>query len=200
MGKSIINNEFEYDEQTWIVTVLNTGSKFGGHSIIVVEGLKTNSIHNRVENFIGQYDIKFTKYAIQDSSFNTKGYVSSVDIFENTKSERHYGDHTAKSYCVDAGKAQEMILSIKKDQDKIHQLNAMITNGSVAQDAIDSVFIKQYGFLEYQLIGKSSVLADEGAGDNCAGWTLAKLAVAGIGDGNGKPIPQKAAGGVCHLL
>lgn len=198
MGKSIFNNQsinYTFDETTWVITVLNTGTRLAGHSVIVIEGQNKNPITNKIENFIGQYDIKFTPYTLQESSFNIKGYISAVDIFENSHSTRDYSRYTAKSYPVDAMKAKEMIRSIKADQVKTEQLIRMIESGSVQEESIDSYFIQNQGFFEYQLMGKSSYLADDGAGDNCAGWVLAKLAVAGIGDGSGKPFPEKIAGG-----
>ena len=57
--------------------------------------------------------------------------------------------------------------------------------------------------LKYQKLGKSHFLVgffgDSEDGDNCTGWCLEKLAVAGIGDGTGKPKPAKQAG-QCLIL
>jgi hypothetical protein len=52
--------------------------------------------------------------------------------------------------------------------------------------------------LRYQKLGKyhplTRLLGDPLNGDNCTGWCLEKLAIAGIGSGDGKPKPFWQAG------
>jgi len=73
-----------------------------------------------------------------------------------------------------------MIASIKRDKEECEKA----TKGEAE-------------FRRYQHLGKSHLLADEGAGDNCATWCVEKLDIAGIEAYGTKP---KQLAGQCRIL
>jgi hypothetical protein len=183
MPQSRINETYEYNENIWIISVVNTtGSIVAGHTAIVVEGLeKMDGIYEKP--FIGQYDIAAN--AEEESCINVKGYITKIKCFENEENKRDYAKekYPALSYYVEPIKAKEMIRSVKEDALKTKQA---MTIGSYVD------------LLRYQKLGKNhlltQLLGDPLNGDNCTGWCLEKLAIAGVGNGNGKPKPFWQAG------
>jgi hypothetical protein len=227
---SAISSGYRYNEQMWVVSILNTGARLGGHSVLVVEGIRGNDV------FLGSYDILARALPDQNgaglfSSFeniNRKGYISQVRVFENTKpvvvahTEKttegvvlvtagvppifasltthetpvqnmgrfDYSQYPAQSYYIPAAKAEEMIVAIKLDKSVCEKADAGQGPGN-GPDKTE--------YPPYQMLGKDSMFTNPENGDNCAGWCLKKLAIAGIGDGTGKPMPAKATG-QCTIL
>lgn len=188
---SRINSKHEFNENFWLISVVNTGNRFKGHSVLVVEGITKISDDNasffNQQLFVGRYDITAELYEQQDSSINLKGYINEVRIKEGSTYEavltRDYGQFSSKTHPpVEYIKVQKMLESIHADKKKVA---LSLQQGS--------------GFLEFQQVGKNSLLADEGRGDNCAGWILEKLAIVGIGDGTAKPVPAKVSGD-CKII
>ena len=100
---SRISPSFDYDEQTWVVSIINTETWdiTGGHSAIVVEGLEDNSLSIYEKKvFIGQYDIGAS--AEVQSCINTEGIIHNIRCYENEKNTRNYEElkFPARSYCV----------------------------------------------------------------------------------------------------
>ncbi len=171
MRKSRIHEEFEFNEDVYIVSILNinTGDglqKIMGHSTLLVEGLSplpgagiaTNTL------FVGQYDL------LGDDQ---KGVVSQIRVFEKDDYQRDYKDFPAVSYYVGRIKALEMIASIKKDAERVGQQGEKIP------------------FEMVQLLRG-------GDSYNCTKWCYEKLKLCGI-DITGKPKPKVAAGD-CVLI
>lgn len=192
--QSKINKEFDYNHNKWVVSIINTASG-QGHSAIVVEGQikgDDSKFHPTYKNFIGQYDISANAQDDGDGcGINTNGYITKIKCFENERCKRDFekANYPSKSYWVRPDDAQKMIQSIKADAIKIER--AWATN-DMSQ------------MLKYQKLGKHHILVqlfgDPEKGDNCTGWCLEKLAIAGIGDGKGKPKPTKQTESNCVLF
>jgi hypothetical protein len=182
MRSSRVKENYEFNTEIWVVSVLNTGSKLGGHAMIVVEGIQRNSHSLYDQLFIGQYDIRATLDEFQDSSLNSKGKITEIKCHEGFEYKREYKMYTSKCHYVTPLKAKEMIASIKEDQ-------AVCERASHGKGDYPS----------FQYLGTNHLLSETNMGDNCASWCLKKLAIAGIGDGSGKSKPEKVAGG-CLIL
>lgn len=163
-----------FDKDSWLVSVLNTGDKLSGHSVLVVEGIRMNPITSRNELFVKQYDIQAELYQEQTDFINRKGKIVEVRCFEGYS--RELSIYPSRSYNVNPIKAKEMIKSIEQDI-------------AICEKAKK----RQAEFPNYQLVGEGHFLSDIGMGDNCASWSIKKLAIAGYGDGTGKPKPSKVA-------
>jgi len=93
MPKSKVNPHCkeEFNEEKWLISIINTGSKSGGHAALVVEGMETDLSKPLFPSvFIGQYDIAANAEEKQDSSINTKGYVTKIKVYENEACTRDY--------------------------------------------------------------------------------------------------------------
>lgn len=170
MRKSQVNPGFEFNEELYVISILNINTGEGlqrimGHSTLVVEGLKSNagaSIATR-ELFVGQYDL------LGDSQNNI---VTQIRIFENTEYQRDYSKFPSVSYFVKYNDAQAMITSIKDDAKSITEGRKML----------------------FELVQ----LSHDGDSYNCTKWCQEKLALCDI-DISGKPKPKKATG-ECRLM
>lgn len=89
MPKSRINSDQEYDQKTWIISILNTTDILIGHSALVVEGLETDPTSIYPRAFLGQYDISTVDDGKDEgtcagSSFlNNTGFITKIKCFEN---------------------------------------------------------------------------------------------------------------------
>ena len=123
MPKSKVNPHCkeEFNEEKWLISIINTGSKSGGHAALVVEGMETDLSKPLFPSvFIGQYDIAANAEEKQDSSINTKGYITKIKVYENEECTRDYEklNYPAKSYIVSREQAKRMIIAIKQDRDR----------------------------------------------------------------------------------
>lgn len=199
MKTSKINSQFQFGEEIWCVSVINTGVKLGGHSVLVVEGLK-RGVKNFPELFVGQYDIRARTFSPPKSVLeNAKGLLTEVRCFEENEYKRNYSEYKGKSYLVTPNNVNQMIASIKADKEKVdkfmQELNKIEVEDAHNQDEkLTALFSKEENYLKYQQLGKHSVFTDPQEGDNCAGWCNEKLAVAGVGDGKEKPKPKISSG------
>jgi len=191
MPRSAVNTKKDYEFTTdrWLVTVLNTGSPFAGHAMIVVEGMESK-IPNFFEQqlFVGQYDINALLEVDESSTvnINRKGKITTVRCFETNQYTREYKQYTSRSEYVTSVQAKAMIASIKEDR-----------------DVCESAQRGECEFPNFQLVGSNHFLSELDMGDNCASWCLKKLAVAGIGDGSGLSKPEVVARGwegLCVIL
>lgn len=206
MPKSVINNDFEITENKWVVSILNTTrSLTEGHSAIVVEGIENDSTHIYKKSFIGQYDITSSSDESQSGCVNPTGYITKVKIFENEENKRNYKEEKfpAKSYYVLPILAKKMIVAIKEDEKRTKQAMENWSRESTRKPLILDESQNPITPLKYQKLGKNHLLVgffgSTAAGDNCTGWCLEKLAIAGIGDGTGKPKPAIQSG-QCFIL
>lgn len=74
-GISVIDGEKRFNEDTWVVSIVNTTKKLflGGHAAIVVEGIDENH-----EMFLGQYEI-FSGAEEEQSGVNEKGVIVNIE-------------------------------------------------------------------------------------------------------------------------
>lgn len=208
MRKSKINSKFEYNEIKWVVSVLNTtGSLIGGHAAIVVEGVEEDSFSLNKKLFIGQYDISANSE--EGDLINPQGYITKIKCFENEENKRDYEKEQcpSQSYYVTRLAAWRMIAFIKADRARTAQaMENWARKGRNLKkgehEPKESLIVDLNGNpiepLKYQKLGKHHPLVklfyDADKGDNCAGWCLEKLAIAGIGDGTDIPKPKIIAG------
>jgi len=210
MPKSKVNAhcEEDYNEQYWLISIINTGDKSGGHAALVVEGMESNPPNFFLKNFIGQYDIAANAEEQQSNSLNTKGYITKIKCFEDEQNKRDYeqAHYPARTYKVPRDKARAMIAAIKRDAEYTRLAMENMDkekHGDVNyhRDATTGEIIRPFSF---QYLGSTHPLvkffgnADDG--NNCAGWCLAKLTEeAGIEDADFLPKPKKVAG-QCTIL
>lgn len=162
MAKSKIDITKQFNEEVWVVSVLNTGDKLGGHAMIVVEGMQKNSgFHSQL--FVGQYDILAVPTENQDAVINKKGCITDVRCFEADQCQRSYEEYASKSYFIDPNEAKKMIISIKKDK-----------------EICDKAKRGEGEYPLYQYVGTIHPLSDTGMGHNCASWCVEKLKEGGI--------------------
>lgn len=171
MLKSQIQPSWDILEQSWVVSLLNTGSKIGGHAVIVVEGIKNNRI------WVGQYDIKAIAVIekatdlVQSSIGNIPGYINRIDIFERDSYGRDYSQYSAKSWMASPEKIEIMITKIKEAKERLNNEDA-----------------------PFQAAGnKRSLILGGNGGHNCVTWAEEQLTHAGIGNGTIKTDKIKAA-------
>jgi len=121
-AQSRVNPKEEFNEKKWLISVVNTGSRFSGHSVLVVEGFKPESDNNQFftqepKLFIGRYDIIAMIDSEQESSINTKGYIKEVRITEeNSYREvltRDYTKFSSKSYLVDFNRIAKISVALR---------------------------------------------------------------------------------------
>ena len=207
MRKSKINPEFEYNQTKWVVSVLNTtGSLIDGHAAIVVEGMEEDRFSLNKKLFIGQYDISANS---ETGGLNPQGYITKIKCYENEENKRDYEKerYPSQSYYVTRLAAWKMIASIQADRARTAQAmenwardsrNSKKGEHEQKESLIVDLDGKPIEPLLYQKLGKHhpfvKLLFDPEKGDNCAGWCLEKLAIAGIGDGTGIPKPKVIAG------
>ncbi len=191
---SEVNESFHYNAEEWLVSVLNTGDKLGGHSIVVVEGLKKADISSvslqfepHLEKFVGQYEISAVSEDAPSSSLNPKGYICNVKCTETKEVTRPggYKQFPSRSYKVDAEDASKMITSIKEDE----QICLRARRGEGA-------------YPPYQKLGTDHpfvrLIGNVNDGHSCASWCARKLEIATGGKHNGaKP---KISAGQCLIL
>lgn len=190
MPKSVINVNYSFDKDVFVVSVLNIGSKLTGHSVLIVEGIAIENEYGFFKDslFIGQYDILCRPYVMQGSSMNTKGFITDIRMFESHDVKRDYSQYTAKSYYITSQNCKVMLASIQADKAKVERLKNMIEVGEISEDNVDSAFINKHGFLEYHLIG-----------NNCADWCVDKLRIAGVNITALYGKPEIIAGG-CNVI
>ena len=205
MPNSRITPNYQYDENQWVISVLNTAGKDSGHSAIVVEGLERAGGSPHSLPFIGQYEI--TAAAEEGSgSINVVGIITRIKCFENEQNTRDYERerYPARSYYATPAAAKAMIAAIKKDQLLTEQAMKNSTRRVSGEALISGDDGQPIEALRYQKLGMDHplvrLLGNPANGDNCAGWCLKKLAIAGIGDGHGKPKPYWQAGQWCNVM
>jgi len=184
MATSKVNAEYnEINENRWLISILNTGAKSGGHSILVLEGIERVATSVFPQPFIIQYDIRAVADTADDSSFgNHKGHISEIRIFDSRdplSRERDYTPFPSRSdYCEDIDRARAMMASIAKDKREIEQEGKHVP---------------------YQFFGEKGLFSQRGAGQNCTGWCIDKMVIAGI-DVHGLTKPKIAASSLSRCV
>lgn len=192
----------------WCISQINTGRKWGGHIVIVVEGIKDDQLFTRV------YDIKASVSAIANNSLqnmigNAQGYITAIDENElNDAEARYLRDKASKTiWCVGAAHADRMMASIAIDKRRVdpitlefkpvykevkrlgEQLAKMKDNDADRQQKVAQLVeritvlneIAARSPFQYQAAGskRMSSLGGNGA-DNCVTWSERHLREAGI--------------------
>ncbi len=185
--KSQVSADYRYDENDWVVSVLNTDDKWlglPGHSMIVIEGIATEEDQAWAklgENFVRMYDVQAKLFEEQKSRVNLEGYIFEVREFVIHRSEG-YDSTPKRSYIIKSSKVRNFIVSIKKDQ-------------AQCQEAKEKNNLSLYP--EYQLMGENSrFFSNPNAGQNCASWVDNKLLLLGIN----KSHPVKPKELTCLIL
>lgn len=196
MRKSIVNPKFEYREDVWLVSVLNSdgavaGLTGGGHVMIVVEGLEKDHTL-RLQPYFRQCDFlaPTTEEDDDGSIINTKGRIVSIRCYTTTKRDFDYSKVPSKTHIVDPLRAKDMIASILKDK----EICEKAARGERDEEK------KLIEYPRYQKVGTNHFLSEVGMGENCASWAIRHLAVAGIDETSSKSKPKKVAGKGCILM
>ncbi len=208
MPASVINDKFNVTKDEWVVSIINTGSKFGGHAAIIVEGVEIDEKHPFFQKvFVNQYDIAANAEEEQGSSLNTKGYITKIKSFEYEENKRDYQEKKfpGESKYVEPLAVKRMIDSIKKDAIRTERAMENISRKTRGEPLIldeKNIPIEPFRF---QYLGKNhplvKIFGNTTEGNNCAGWCLEKFSVANIGDENVIPKPKKVAGQIkCTIL
>lgn len=205
--KSRLKQGKEFDGATWVVSVINSGEKLGGHAVLVVEGLlphqettvsSSSAVHAAPPRvlFVGQYDIN----AVPDdadqatgslvSVKNRTGRITKVNMRENDHYAHPKGDEfyqrQSTSFLVLKENVDLMIESIRADHEKVE---------AAKRGEEEYPKFQQFGSKG----GLLQALFSEGAGGmNCAEWCIEKLAAGGV-EHAVKPKPERVAGG-CVLV
>lgn len=176
MYKSKVNPLLDFNNSQWLISILNSGLRFGfGHSMIVVEGVDNNNL------FIGQYDIQ--DEILDENKINPTGVIVEIRCFEEKTYSRDYASMSSYSYPVTPTQARLMIESIKWDQDRTEQAqNGEIVNG------------RKVEFIKFQWTGEHHFFGKKSQGINCTQWCLNKLTIAGIAKENNISKPKIASG------
>ncbi|MDX2165061.1 MAG: Ulp1 family isopeptidase [Gammaproteobacteria bacterium] len=190
---SVVNKSFSFNTTRWVVSKLNwiggTTGTFGGHMVIVVEGLIRDPINfHALKLFVGQYEISALPFDesnalfnyIPDELKNRKGIIDNIKVFEGneyTVNEKintiqRYSSCSSKSAYRTPAQVRRMIDSIKIDQQVTQEARAK--NPWVYED-----------FIPYQSAGSHRFNAKD-EGENCVTWVESKLALAGLTDGDKK--------------
>jgi hypothetical protein len=184
MPKSICNSRMSYNNEIWIISIINWGSKIGGHCVLLVEGAEENGT-----NFIGEYHIcveqepstQQEKESFFNKHINKYGIIKEIKINED---DHYYENHIAsyvklssRSYAVEPMLARKMISSIYADAKQCEENN----------------------YIKYQFLGDRHPLATKLAGINCAEWCRLKLLEAKV-DVNAIFDKPKSLTSACSIL
>jgi len=132
-----------------------------------------------------QYDIQAEAEANQ-GSLNTKGYITSIRRFKDSENKRDYqkANYPHVSYKVDAKAADDVIKSIEKDRDRTLKAMENWKRKAIGEDLLMDGNGQPIVPLRYQKLGKKhpivKLFGGSDCGDNCAGWCIDKLEIAGI--------------------
>lgn len=168
---SKINPKFHMDQNNSVVSLLNTGSAWTGHAVIIVEGMtKEGSL------FVGQYELraKMLKSSgtqtmmdvLQGSTGNNQGYIGELRVIETDRytHPKDLSEFSSKSWFVRPEYVQKMIDAIKKEYDELEEAKA-----------------ERRELPPYQSAGSYRTRALGGnGGENCLTWAENRLRIAMI--------------------
>ena len=148
-------SNFKYNQFEWVVSHINAGSIWAGHSMIVVEGVKllettseTGVTTRKPETFIGYYHLRA----------NTENQAWAVcDEYDFHRYARNYDRTKAKSWRCQRTEVMKMINNVKEQAD----------SGQL---------------FPYSFAGAYSILYTRNGEHNCTSWAMEKLKLAGIID------------------
>lgn len=225
MQPTVTKNNETYDQNLWVVTHLNFGKSseanagvrgllagLNGHSGLLVEGLEESEENpEQLVKFFYFFDIRALPLEETVSSLdNTKGIIIEIRAIQNPPYD--YSVIDGASYVRPADGAKRMCANILREKEG---LDALLQNICDAKGlSLDQVrasrayhllgadglkMVAENEAFRYQKYGKHALFTYVANGDNCTGWCNRQMAIAGIGDGTGKPKPKVAAG-QCAIL
>jgi len=162
MPKSKVSEDFTFNEEVWVVSILNTGAKMSGHSVILVEGIKDGAAFVRQCDITAELLPEETKSIIREPFRNVKGKINQVRIFESYHPTLEYDKKSSRSVYADPESVLLMLNAIEQDRDTT--IKAQRGEGL---------------YLQYEYSGRYSMFSS-GAADNCPTWCYEKLKIAGI--------------------
>jgi hypothetical protein len=214
MPQSKVNARYEFSKTKWVVSLLNAGSPLGGHSFIVVEGLRT-AASGEDELFVGKYEIFADMKDGYPELQNLKGYITEVKVREGNvystdparyDAERIYGATSSRSSYVMPAAAQAMIDTIKADKARTDTVMAEFYDAHARGDTTPFLTMPHITsrLMPYQSAGSKRICARD-EGHNCTTWAEEKLAICDLAPGNHvldsiKAMPETHAGGRCAIL
>lgn len=182
MTQSRVNKTYDYTENKWVVSLVNTTGLIEGHAVIVVEGLLPNG---RV--FEGEYDITASAFPeeqefAQDSLGNVMGYITKIrcnpikndrennpdkkTVFYRNYDEKNF---SSRSHNVTRENTLAMIESIEADADL---LETEVASAKAEKRNVNWPF-------RYQKAGSGrSTLFGGNGGESCITWAEKKIAIA----------------------
>jgi hypothetical protein len=169
---SIVNEEFEFNEEVWVVTLLNTGTglggKFTGHSVLLFEGVYKGEL------FVRQCDIQAmpTEESILGEPFkNVRGAITNIRMFPSYYEERHrYKEMSSRSWYRSKEQVAAMLEVAKADKEQTEK----------AKRGEAEYLAYQYaGRYRFDFFGEKDNTGDEVA-DNCPTWCYKILRAGGI--------------------
>ena len=199
MPNSNVNLKLEFNQNVWVVTLVNsvagTNGILGGHAVIVVEGINKD---NRL--FQGEYDITANSFpeeqdSLQETLGNTLGVITKIRCnplpahrqltdAPTAAFHRDYATLPIKSWYVSPKLALDMITSIENDAKLIDdEVSSATKEGRNVQWPFK---YQKAGSYRWNLWGGNG-------GENCVTWAEKKLAIAGAGNGKIAIDSKKAA-------
>lgn len=198
---SYVNPKFHFDNNTCVVSLLNTGSAWLGHAVIVVESKKGGQL------FVGQYEVygKILKEPVdktwmdttQSLMGNKQGYIGKIRVIETDRytDSDDLSKFSSKSWYAKPESVQKMIDSIKRLRDELEETKRQIKAHMKAMNDLPA----------YQIAGsyRTPVLGGNG-GESCITWAENRLREAGIEPDSSwwdyiKAIPEKHVGSSCEI-
>jgi len=172
--KSKVNPEYDFDNQRYVVHLINTGDALGGHLVILVEGLKNDG-----SLFVRQFDIRArertetTQDTLQSTLGNTQGYISAILTHKQYRPGFNYSQksHSPQPWYATPEAVKRMRTSIK---DKQRQLNDALDENGKLKEGKEPPF-------KWQMAGSRRWWGLGGnGGDNCVTWSQRELIEANI--------------------
>lgn len=175
--QSKVDNNFEINESVWVISIINTGAKAGGHSILLVEGSRDGEL------FVSQHDIHAT--IDSDSRLNKKGYITQIRHYDSYNPHFDYARASSQSFYLEASKYNAFLQSIAEDRRIVNEAGLRECLGTEYEPNLAQLR-QDSGYPAYQVVGSRGILHllfGDGDGINCAEWCKEKLKAVGIETG-----------------
>jgi hypothetical protein len=212
---SRINNQYKYDETTWVVSLVNTGKgsigELYGHAVIIVEGRLCNGLI-----FFGEYDIMATVRLDEQSMAqrllgNITGDISeircnptpSARANQNTDLAHAFRDYENLKYSAKSW----YVASREGSKNALKMIEAIEADFSILEMEKSAALIARRHFnspFKYQVAGAHRWNIWGGnKGHNCLTYAEEKLSLAGAGNTKILTDSSKASTQIhirCHIL
>lgn len=162
--KSRINSAYEFKEDLWVISLINTGTILGGHSKIVIEGIKENSLYIvECHAMVIPDENEDNESSLPQAFRNTKGtlrpLISEKDNYKDEQKLTQYSTSTSTSYYIAPANADLIINEVKKQIEEFNTGN----------------------YMPYQYSGDNRIkFFGSNDGHNCTTWAESILKIGGI--------------------